>query len=260
MTRAKRNPLTGIYTPAFSGGAAAFSPDDLANLQEWLDFSDVTTLWTDSARSDQVDADGDVIGYMDDKSGNGNDVLQATTAKKGIYKVNIQNSLAIGRWDGGDDALAGSAISAFDGDFTAFWVSKEIGDIGTPFSSDDTANDKFASYHHIGSPYYLGTYDPSVGDTKLVVADGATSADFYVFALQVDGTSFTGYRNGTLQADSHTISGSVPNTTFLVGAQQDGVLGVFDGDLAEILVYSAALSSADITQVNNYLLAKWGVS
>lgn len=48
----------------------------------WWDPSDMSTLWQDNGRTTQVTAAGQTVGAMDDKSGNGNNVLQATPGKR----------------------------------------------------------------------------------------------------------------------------------------------------------------------------------
>jgi hypothetical protein len=49
------------------------------------------------------------------------------------------------------------------------------------------------------------------------------------------------------------------DTPIIVGAQQNGVNGFFNGDIAEILVYSKKLSDSELIAVNTYLNTKYGV-
>ncbi|WP_172332551.1 hypothetical protein [Mangrovicoccus sp. HB161399] len=58
---------------------------DIASLLAEYDPSDLSTLWQDSAGTIPVTADGDPVGRMDDKSGNGNHLLQATAAARPVY-------------------------------------------------------------------------------------------------------------------------------------------------------------------------------
>src|SRR3989304_2387171 len=84
---------------------SAFSPLDLSPVL-WLDFSDTSTLFTDSSGTIPVTADGDVIGYAADLSGNGNHATQGTLANKPLYKTGIQNGLSVARFDGSDRLLS----------------------------------------------------------------------------------------------------------------------------------------------------------
>ena len=62
-------------------------PTDIAGLQLWLDASDSTTLFTDSAGTTLATADGDPIGCWKDKSGNGNNVIQSDVSLKPSLKL-----------------------------------------------------------------------------------------------------------------------------------------------------------------------------
>jgi hypothetical protein len=55
-------------------------------LVAWYDPSDITTLFTDTAGTVPVTADGDLVACMKDKSGNGNHATQATSGSRPIYR------------------------------------------------------------------------------------------------------------------------------------------------------------------------------
>ena len=86
------DPGIGAWTPAdlFTGGEAGF----------WFDFSDMSTLWQDAAGTVPVTAVSQRIGRINDKSGNGNDVEQASASAQPLYT----ESSGLGRsyWDGND--------------------------------------------------------------------------------------------------------------------------------------------------------------
>lgn len=71
--------LDGSFDPLslFSGGEQG----------AWYDPSDLSTLWQDSARTTPVTADGQPVGCIDDKSGNGNHLKQATAGARPLYKT-----------------------------------------------------------------------------------------------------------------------------------------------------------------------------
>ena len=72
----------------------------------WYDPSDLTTLFQDAAGTIPVTADGDTVGLMLDKSGNGNHVSQNTTAAKPTYRTD--GTLHWLKFDGVDDCLVSS--------------------------------------------------------------------------------------------------------------------------------------------------------
>ena len=67
----------------------------------YLDPSDLSTLFKDAAGSQPVTADGDPVGLMRDKAGNGNHATQTVSAARPIYKTN-PNRLSL---DKVDDAI-----------------------------------------------------------------------------------------------------------------------------------------------------------
>ena len=81
-------------------------PTDVPGLITWIDGSDIANLYQDDAGSTPVTADGDVVGYGTDKSGNGNHFIQSVTANKPLYKTNIKNGLSALLFDGSNDYLS----------------------------------------------------------------------------------------------------------------------------------------------------------
>lgn len=84
----------GAFNPAtlFSGTAGAF-----------YDISDISTLWKDTAGTIQVTAHGDAVARVDDKSGNGNHLLQSTSSSRPLYQVSGAKKYLL--TDGVDDLM-----------------------------------------------------------------------------------------------------------------------------------------------------------
>jgi len=53
----------------------------------WWDAGDIATLFQDSAGTIPVTADGDPVGRITDKSGNGKHLIQATAGSRPLYKI-----------------------------------------------------------------------------------------------------------------------------------------------------------------------------
>lgn len=74
----------------------------------WYDVSDISTLFKDTAGTQPVTKDGDVVALMRDKSGNSNHMLQSTSSSRPIYRTD-----GILQWlefDGVDDYMVCSAV------------------------------------------------------------------------------------------------------------------------------------------------------
>lgn len=80
----------------------------VSGLVYWYDFSDITTLWQDTGRTNQVTANNQSIAGLSDKA-NSNVMSQATGTKQPTYKTNIQNGLSAASGDGGDVLAMDSA-------------------------------------------------------------------------------------------------------------------------------------------------------
>ena len=117
------SPLVTVFVPG-AGGVTTPTLPDVEGLHTQIDFSDISMLYQYAAKSTPVASDGDVIGAAVDKSENGHDVTQATTAKKPVYKVGIQNGLGCALWDGSDDWLASAAFTEITQPITYFHVAK----------------------------------------------------------------------------------------------------------------------------------------
>lgn len=72
-------------SPALRAGSSLFSPTSLSPTL-WLDPSDITTLFTDTAGTTQVTAHGDVVARINNKGSAGGFFSQSTSAARPIYQ------------------------------------------------------------------------------------------------------------------------------------------------------------------------------
>ena len=246
----------GILSPLGSArqrAGADWLPSDLAGLILWVDFSDATTLFTDAGVT-PVSGDGDAIYQANDKSGVGNHLVQATVAKRPTYKVNIQNSLSIGRCDGGD-AMQVIFAGASAQPQTIFTVHYDRAAEGTSHNiyNGIASGNRHQFYAKIsdtpdgwqmyaGSALAGGTMTKNAWVITAATWNGASSA------LRVNAANIM---SGDIGA--HTLTG------LTLAATYTGAAGYTDGDYGAVLVYEGALSAANITTVESYLNNKWSV-
>lgn len=224
-----------------------FAPSDISGLISWHDASDISTLWQDSARSTAVASDGDPVGAWDDKSGGGNHVLQATTAKKPAYKTGIQNGLPVLRFDG-DDALVLGGLGRVQ-PLTYFiivsfntqpkWALDGTGGSGANVAIASTGTTQVRLVTGTAIITDLISYD--VLHLIAATADGVNSF------ISVDGNAAATGTSGVNNPDGITI-----------GAAGNG-LGNVAGDITEVIVYDSALSAGNVASVKDYLNNKWAV-
>ena len=247
------------------GGAnvvAPFSPLDIAGLVAWYDFSDTTTLFTDSAMTIPVTADGDPIGGVKNKANPGTfDQTQATSTKKPTYKASIFNGLSIARLDGGDK-LASARIYT-DDLFTVIAIvsgaaqqnnavvsqHSGVAEVGrTIFINADSAGAPFDThllFFNNGSSFAVIGTTVSLDSTPHVMismSDGAGNSDVRMDSLTKEAT-LSG-QTWTPLNTSATLGGIVTDANF------------FTGDLCEIMCYNTYVSNADLAGLLTYG-ARW---
>ena len=224
-----------------------FLPTDIAGLQLWLDANDASTLFQDAAGTTPA-GNGDVVGAWADKSGQGNDATQTTTATKPtLDTVTGINSLPVVRGDTDDELdLVGVAVT----NETVFTVVKH------------RVNNTFGVWVGVGAAHRVRftdvanqaryRYNVTVG----TVLTGFVETDANIFRAMYDGVNMSlAANNGTPVTDAATAAlhswlsvFSRPGAEFL------------DGDIGELLIYNSALSVPNVALVENYLSTKWGIA
>ncbi len=238
----------------------AFSPTDINGLTLWLDASDAATITKNA--SDQVSG-------WDDKSSNGIDFSQSGgTALRPIHGASQINSLDVVNFDGSAQFMThGTALSNIidAANFTFFAVYEvdsfasgvgfnvysnpaviaDTGGILGLHLADVSGSGKLQAYNYDGSP-----------DSVQLVHSTATPVLSTI--RHVSGILYHGLDGGTessiVSGDTSTMAG-----TLRLGSNFNGAK-FFNGKLAELLVYDAALGTSDIADVQTYLKDKWGIS
>lgn len=229
----------GFLSPFHSNYASGnmFSPTSIDGLALWLDAAAITGL-----------SDNDAVTTWNDSS-SANSAGQATAGKKPTYKTNIQNGKPVVRFDGSTDFMS-LATYVDAGNSTLFVVCNRTS--GSGYQGLFVTN-KIGIYSNNGSEWivYVGG-DKSGGSSvdsnfKVLTAriqDNAATVD-----LWTNGTPGSTQTGGSFDArGSTTVIGSG-----WIDSQHHG------GDIAEMLIYTAVLSDADVDTINDYLNARWAV-
>ncbi len=243
--------MSNLVNPYRYVAAGGFLPTDIASLVSWYDADDISTLWTDSARTDQVDANDDVIGSWDDKSGNGNHLLQATTSKKPTYKTNTLNSKPTILGDGVDDSLRDAFTFAQPAHI--FIIARQ-----NTWTADDTlldgyGNNKMRLFQNGTTPdieQYAGSFGGK--DSNMTLA-----TFFLVEAFYSGASSF-------IKVGDNTATSTNPGTTspdgLVLFSRGLGTSNYSDANIAEVVACSAELTGSDLTDLRSYFNTQWGVT
>lgn len=215
----------------------SFTPSDIASLWGWWDASQETD-----------ESDGAAIATLTDRSTGGRDVTQGTAGLRPIYRATGLNSRPSADFDGTDDILSVASVTLAQ-PFTvaAVAIVDTTGSArnffsaatGTVLLGTTNANPPKAVMY--GGANLLSSNTTPAGTPFKVLAfyNGASSK------IRLNGTETTGAANpGGFSATALRIGGaSLP----------------WDGDIGELIVFNAVLNADEITQVEDYLTAKWGL-
>ena len=239
-------------------GARAFLPTGIAGLQLWLDANDAATLFQDAAKTIPAD-DGDVVGAWADKSGNGLDATQTTTAAKPTLQFNIVNGKPVIRFDGTDDGLDAGDFSSLTGG-EAFIVVKV--DADPPPNNFKTGLWDFGA--SVAATHFPFNVDSTIYDTfgttarKTTVNPATTLTQFNIYNVTSIANEWTSRLNNT-ELFTTAINTAGYSATAHLGISSTAS-AILDGDIAEMILYNAKLIDANRALVNNYLSKKSGIA
>ena len=215
-------------------------PNEVSKLAVWL-------------RADAIQglADGDPVGTWPDSSGLARDATQSTAAQKPTYRASRAafSGKPVLEFDTVDDCIA-SAFGATLSQPNTFFVVAKVGATGAQrFMIDgDGVGGRHAIFQESVTrwQYYAGS----------LVDDGASDTSVHIFQATFNGASSVLRVDGASGTTGNTGADSIIGV--ILGAQQVGTSN-FGGDIAEVMVYNAALSLDQINGLGLYLAAKYGV-
>jgi hypothetical protein len=243
-------------------------------LQLWLDASAPETLFNATTGGSLVAADG-AVARWEDKSGNARHFTQSTSGSRPLRKVSQQNGRDTLLFDGTNDFFEGSDFSDADsGGMTVFVVYKRNA-TGAPHELLTKANTNGIGWfiRHAASGDLRLNIDLGDGNDMFRATSAVVSAASYAVVgfVAVSGgyQSSLFYRNGSavdMAAASVTGSGAQqpPSTTGIVRVGVQEYQGTYyfhaSANIAEIIIYDTALSDANRSAVESYLMTKWGIT
>ncbi len=233
-----------LYTGTGPGGVGA--TDGYSNLMLWLKAD--AGVYENASCSDAAEGD-DPVACWADQSGRGNDATQAAAGNRPAYKTGVSNGRPTNRFDGATDLLATSA-------FTSDLSQPNTALLAAQFGGDgQAAIDGLDAGHRQQIAQSAGQYALNAGGTP--IAGGAADAAFHVLAGTFDAGASALHADGALAATGNPGSHAMNGAT--LGAAGGGG-SYLAGDVAEAIVYSATLNSAQRTLVENYLSSKYAIA
>jgi hypothetical protein len=237
------------------------SPLQLSGLWGWWDMSDLTTMFTTSAGSTPVAADTDLVGRVVDKSGNTNNITVAD-ANRPMYKTGVQNSRGAVLFGSGAAAkFLATTANVDNDDFSLVFVIKAPATItgGTAYGIATT----FSAATTNGTRMYLNTSGVLETQTAPTTAtfSGATPtiSTPYVVGITVKNTSTrrTLFVNAVTPVTNDTAV-TATDSVMRLGVQNiNNTNNFWTGHFGEAMVYTPALSNANMVLAIAYLNGRW---
>ena len=232
--------ISGTTNPGGNSATAAFPTDGMQ-------------LWLRADAGVSVDANGNVNAWLD-QSGNAT-VSQSNSARCPALVNAAVNGLPAVRFDGGSDELDSSLLSAGGTGATFFVVTR-----GSQYQSllrfqGTTGN--YLIYPWSTNQQFINSAD---GGTGGGITCGLVSGQWNIGeATYQAGDRMVTYCNGSLVASRPAANVNLPGgMPFNLGAYAGGS-EYLQGDVAEVLIYSRALSDTERLTVEAYLNAKYAV-
>jgi hypothetical protein len=243
------------------GAGVAFLPSDLSNLAFFYDFSDIASLFQDSAATTPVASNSDPIGYATDKSGNGRHFLQTTAGFRLTYKTGVQNGKSGALCNGVDQFLKYATGLA-----AASMASVSIYVVSVPLSGltdrgilgIDAAGDAGALYYRYSTTLLPQCFDAEVGSFGGSASAALTTAIASQTTLINSGTTITFRKDSS--ANGTATGGTPTKNTKVLGAQADPFSGeYFSGHLLWVYGYYVVHTSTEWTRAEAGNRTYWSV-
>jgi hypothetical protein len=203
-------------------------------------------------------ADDEPVGLWIDSSSSGNDVIQVTGMKMPTFKTNILNGLPIVRFDGIDDTmykLAATGFACTEGHTVIAVLNPTT---AVSYGMAVVTNPIYNEMRQNGGGGVAQWMLPS----GLYQVDGL---DYIEAMWKVWSGTFTVaselielFINGVSQGTQLDNAGPLAVSDIYIGSRVDAYHWL--GDIAEVLVFDAALGATDRQNIENYLVSKYALA
>jgi hypothetical protein len=219
--------------------------------QRWTPADIATVGWYDASDTDTITDVAGAVSQWDDKSGNGNDVAQATGSAQPITGTRTQNGLNVLDFISGD-TLTKAFSADLEQPFSVYVVGK--------FDRDSGA--RMTLIANLGAnTFYIAGGNPN---TFLWTGGGtqpsfANDTGYHLFEATVDGNPSEFLVDGTSVGAINPLGILSPLQGISIGSNQNGTGSEsLDGTVGEVVIVPSNLSLTDRQKLEGYLAWKWG--
>lgn len=258
--------MFGSFNQSFRVGQRPFIPLVIAttDLQIWYNADKSNTTNFNVALSNGAD-----ISQWKDISGTGHNLNQSGNASnKPQWYSNVLNGLGVVRFNGiGQGTTESLNINPISwmrslSGFTMFVIASAR-TTGTAQVVTTTDTSGFKVFHN-GSYWGVAANGGSFLSTAPVVAGQFDILSFVFDGTKADNAGRLRFRHNR-KWEAGTYTGTVGTTTsptsnyFYLGVNETNNGGYFQGDIAEVLMFTRTLTESELQNVENYITAHWKV-
>lgn len=231
--------------------SSGFVPSDVSGLRLWLDASDASTI-TQS---------GGAVSQWNDKSGNGFNAAMSVPSIRPLYNATGFNGYPAITWNNTSTCAMDVGIT-INTEYSIFAAFRQ--NTGASYQRVINGVSSFGDDQNL----LLGTFEQKT----LTVANWTTNPlannpHYYNTTVTPIVQFMACGQSGGVDVVVPRINGNVQDTrtsarrnlTFLQLFARDGYLNVFEGALAEVLIYNRVLSSAEVELIEGYFMFKYDV-
>jgi hypothetical protein len=235
----------------------ALSSTDRQNVEAYLrakwatDFNPKSlspALWLSDTGSDPA--------VWTDISGNGRNATQATAANQPAIVTGALNGRQVRRFDGVDDVLSLVNVIGTSNNQSIFTVAKISAAKYGGIITAKTVNFDLAPAMNINVSRAVEFYY-SFNNSEYISSAPQNLGAAFVTSYVKNGTNLSAWLNGSNIGSKTVTSTLTVAATNAIGTYRVGDSNFMEGDIAEILVFPTALSTADRLNVEAYLKNKW---
>lgn len=230
----------------------------------WTPANTTTSLWLDASDASTITQSGGLVSQWNDKSGNNRHGTQSVSANRPAYLANWLNGLPGLDFDGINDELLLSSLTALSSVNQTFFIVAQRDNaggrteiafaIGNDSSSDGLADiprwTDNVMYSQLG--YAANRPTPTSVITNTPYINCVTG-----------GTKQVSYTNDTLIGTGTTQStATFGNTSGAVGSGRaiSSAIRYFDGKIGELIIVPSVATTALRQQVTGYFAHRWGLT
>lgn len=246
--------MQDILTPMMADLMPLFNPAE-SGAGLWLDAADASTITI-----------GTGISQWSDKSGKARNATQAAGGNQPTYNTPGLNGLNTVEFPGAQWFDMGTGLDFLGGgvfptNHTAFIVTRRDNSVNIYGAANGGNGSNSLHIGFNGGNYRVNYWGNDYGTARTAnFNEGSYNRVRYVWD---DATGFKSvYANGSLEGTGQGSGGGAGTIGTMLGGGRIGNVvgqGIYDGAIAEIIMYPFIASAALVAQTEAYLAAKWGL-